>query len=329
MDIVAGAFLSREAAKAHPDVDIRLMVAAGFSGIIITHGGLSASVPLLINTKGHFLEAQMGLVPLSQTIFSAQSLTITILLVICIPLACLLMFPKKQDSVFVDPKVFDIVEVPASALPAKELVLADRLEQSRILNYSLALAGLAYLGYVGVTKGFALNLNTLIFAFLIFGVIAQGSLVGYANSVVRGATTCGGIILQYPFYAGIMGIMKGSGLIFVISGALLHITNAHTFELACYFSSQIISIFMPSAGGHWAVQGPFMLPAAHTLAVDNWKVAMGVAWGESIWNIVTPFWALPVLAITKTSLRDLIGFTVFLWIIGNIIVIPCMLLIGN
>jgi len=327
--MIAGAFLAREAAKAHPDVDIRLLVASGFSGIIVTHGGLSASVPLLINTKGHFLEKEIGLIPLDQTIFGAQGLTITILLIICIPLACLLMFPKKEETVLVDPSVFD--DAPAAKAPAakKAMVIADRLEQSRILNLTLGLSGLIYLGYFFYTKGLTLNLNLLIFIFLVAGILAHGSLAEYARSVVRGATTCGGIILQYPFYAGIMGIMKGSGLVFVISNWLLQISNAHNFELMCYFSSLIISIFVPSAGGHWAVQAPFMLPAAHTLGVEPWKVAMGVAWGESIWNIVTPFWALPVLAITKTSLRDLIGFTVFLWIIGNIIAIPCILFIGN
>ena len=328
--IIAGAFLAREAAKAHPDVDIRLIVAAGFSGIIVTHGGLSASVPLLINTKGHFLEKEIGLIPLDQTIFAPQALVMAILLLICIPLCCLLMMPKKEQTVLVDPRVFD--DTPSDhgvKTTAKEMFIADRLEQSKILKYLLGFAGLGYLVYTWATQGFVFNLNILIFLFLVLGIFAHGTLLNYGQSIVRGATTCGGIILQYPFYAGIMGIMKGSGLVFVISDALLAISNAHTFELMCYFSSMIISIFVPSAGGHWAVQAPFMLPAAQTLGVETWKVAMGVAWGESIWNIVTPFWALPVLAITKISLRDLIGFTVFLWIIGNIIAIPCILFIGN
>ncbi|MEC5343539.1 TIGR00366 family protein [Brenneria populi] len=328
--IIAGAFLAREAARAHPDVDIRLIVAAGFSGIIVTHGGLSASIPLLINTQGHFLQQEIGLIPLEQTIFAPQALVITILLLICIPFCCLLMMPKKGQEVLVDPSVFDDapsgLEVKTSDKPT---FIADRLEQSKILKYLLGFSGLGYLAYTWATKGLVFNLNILIFLFLVLGILAHGTLLDYARSITRGATTCGGIILQYPFYAGIMGIMKGSGLVFIISDALLAISNAHTFELMCYLSSMIISIFVPSAGGHWAVQAPFMLPAAQVLEVETWKVAMGVAWGESIWNIVTPFWALPVLAITKTSLRDLIGFTVFLWIVGNIIVIPCILFIGN
>ena len=327
--MIAGAFLAREAIKAHPEVDVRLLVAAGFSGVIVTHGGLSASVPLLINTKGHFLEKDIGIIPLDQTIFHPQALVITLLLIILIPLACTLMIPKKEDTVLADPAAFADAPAKAPVAAAGKKPIADIIEDSKLLGYSAGAAGLAYLIYFYATRGLTLNLNLLIFIFLIAGIAAHGTLVKYAQSVVRGATACGGIILQYPFYAGIMGIMKGSGLVFVISSWLLAISNAQNFELMCYFSSLIISIFIPSAGGHWAVQAPFMLPAAAELHVETWKVAMGVAWGESIWNIVTPFWALPVLAITKTSLRDLIGFTVFLWIIGNLIVIPAMLLIGN
>lgn len=146
--IIAGAFLAREAAKAHPDVDIRLIVAAGFSGIIVTHGGLSASVPLLINTKGHFLEKEIGLIPLDQTIFAPQALVMAILLLICIPLCCLLMMPKKEQTVLVDPRVFD--DTPSDhgvKTTAKEMFIADRLEQSKILKYLLGFAGLGYLVY--------------------------------------------------------------------------------------------------------------------------------------------------------------------------------------
>ena len=186
--------------------------------------------------------------------------------------------------------------------------LADKLDNSTILNYSLGLMGSAYLAYFFITKGFNLNLNVLIFIFLILGIIAHGNLIKYTKAVNKGAVTAAGIILQYPFYAGIMGIMKGTGLAFVMSDWLLKLSSYRTFELCCYFSSLIISVFIPSAGGHWVVQAPFMLPAAATLNVEPWKVAMGVAWGESIWNIVCPFWALPLLAIANISIRDLIGF---------------------
>jgi len=324
LGLIAGGLLAREAAKLHPDVDFRLMVTAAFSGIIITHGGMSASVPLLINTKGHFLEKQIGLVPLSQTIFHPQALFITITLAIVIPLVLILMIPKKEDTVLADPSLFVEEEVKQEANGPK--FLNDMLDTSPILNYSLGFMGVAYVLYHFFGKGGSLNLNILIFSFVILGILCHGSLLNYTRAMSKGASTAAGIILQYPFYAGILGIMEGSGLVHWISDLLLQASNYHNFELYCYFSSLIISIFVPSAGGHWVVQAPFMLPAAEKLGVEAWKVAMGVAWGESIWNIVCPFWALPLLAIANISIRDLIGFSMLLFIIGNIVAITGIML---
>ena len=282
-------------------------------------------MPLLINTKGHFLEKEIGLIPLSQTIFHPQALFITITLAIVIPLVLLLMIPKKEDTVYADPSLFEDEEVAVVAALAKKQI-ADYLDSSLLLNYSLGLMGVAYVVYF-FAQGGSLNLNILIFIFVVLGILAHGTLINYTKAMSKGATTAAGIILQYPFYAGIMGIMQGSGLVFWISDLLLKASTYDTFELYCYFSSLIISVFVPSAGGHWVVQAPFMLPAAAKLGVEPWKVAMGVAWGESIWNVVCPFWALPLLAIANISIRDLIGFSVLLFLIGNVVAIAGILLI--
>lgn len=333
LGLIAGGLLVREAAKYHKNVDFRLLVTAAFAGIIITHGGLSASVPLLINTPGHFAEKDIGLVPLTQTIFGTQGLFITFALVIIIPLACLLMMPKKGEEVIADPSLFAEDEIENSiaattelAMEEAELSLADKLDRSKIVNATLWIMGLCFIVLYFASKGFNLNINTIILIFIVIGILCHGSLIKYVDAFNKGTSTAGGIILQFPFYAGIMGIMEGSGLVHLISNWLLNHATYHTFELFCYFSSLIISIFVPSAGGHWAVQAPFMLPAANTLGVEPWKVAMGVAWGESIWNVVCPFWALPLLAIAKVKIRDLIGFSVILFIVGNIIAIAGIML---
>lgn len=313
--------------RARREVEV-LLVTASFSGIIITHGGMSASVPLLISTKGHFLEKEIGLVPLSQTIFGAQSLTITIPLAIIIPLACTMLFPRKENMVLVDASVFaeDEEEArPISPRGPEPITIADKLDNSRILVWILGLFGGVFLAQDIWTNG--INLNSLILLFLVLGLLAHPSLIAYSRSITAGASSCAGIILQFPFYAGIMGIMKGSGLVYIISNRLLSMATPETFQIYCYLSSLVISIFMPSAGGHWVVQAPFMLPAAAKLGVATWKVAMGVAWGESIWNIVCPFWALPVLAIAKVGLKDLIGFSVLLFVVGNTVAVSCIYLI--
>ncbi|MDR3592590.1 MAG: TIGR00366 family protein [Negativicutes bacterium] len=320
LGLIAGALLAREIAKIRQDVDFRAVVAAAWSGIIITHGGLSASVPLLSATPGHFLEKEIGVVPLSLTMFNHQTLFITIVLAIIIPFICLYLIPKKENMVIVDPAVFKDDEEIIAPPPANP-TLADSIDKSKILKYSLAIIGTVYIGYFFATKGFELNMNILIFIFVILGVWLHDDLTSYSDAMTKGATSAGGIILQYPFYAAIMGLMKGSGLVYVISDGLLHLATYNTFEFYCYLSSLIISIFVPSAGGHWVVQAPFMLPAAHTLGVEPWKVIMGVAWGESIWNVVCPFWALPLLAIANISIRDLIGFTMLLFLVGNVVAI--------
>ena len=227
------------------------------------------------------------------------------------------MLPK-EGAMVADPAL--LKETPDASGEPETTQIADKLDNSRILNWLLVAMGVAYVAHLCWEGKFSLNINLLVFIFIILGIAMHGSLIRYSRACARGASTCSGIILQFPFYAGIMGIMNGSGLVELISQLLLALASPHTYELFCYLSSLIISVFVPSAGGHWVVQAPFMLPPAHELGVPIWKVAMGVAWGESIWNVVCPFWALPLLAIAKISLRDLIGFTVLLFIVGNLVV---------
>ncbi len=319
LGLIAGALLAREIAKIRQDVDFRAVVAAAWCGIIITHGGLSASVPLLSATPGHFLEKQIGIVPLSLTMFNPQTIFITVVLAVIIPFICLFLIPKKEKMVIVDPTSFKEEDESAFAPMPANPTLADRIDRSKFMKYSLALVGTVYIIYFFATKGFQLNINMLNLIFIVLGVWLHDDLISYSNAVTKGVTSAGGIVLQFPFYAAIMGLMKGSGLVYVVSDALLKLASYETFEFYCFLSSLVISVFVPSAGGHWVVQAPFMLPAANALGVEPWKVIMGVAWGESIWNVVCPFWALPLLAIANISIRDLIGFCIILFFVGIVV----------
>ncbi len=326
LGLIASAFLARDMARAHPTVDMRVIVAAGYSGICLTNGGFSGSIPLLINTPGHFLENQIGIISLDHTIFSAQNLFIVITLAIVIPVVCTFLLPK-EGAMVVDPEL--LKDAPETTREPEVKQIADKLDHSRILNWLLVLIGATYIIYLVIEGKFSLNLNLLIFIFIILGIAMHGSLIRYSRSIAQGASTCSGIILQFPFYAGIMGIMTGSGLVEKISELLLALATPRTYEVFCYFSSLIISVFVPSAGGHWVVQAPFMLPPAHELGVPIWNVALGVVWGENIWNVVCPCWALPLLAIAKISLRDLVGFTFLLFIVGNIVALTGIFLFPN
>ena len=117
-----------------------------------------------------------------------------------------------------------------------------------------------------------------------------------------------GIVLQVPLYAGIMGMMVGSGLAVAMSEWFVSISNATTFPLFTFISAGIVNFFVPSGGGQWAVQAPIVLPAAESLGVPIHQAAMAVAFGDAWTNMVQPFWALPLLGIAGLSIKDIMGY---------------------
>jgi short-chain fatty acids transporter len=193
------------------------------------------------------------------------------------------------------------------------------LETSPLLMYLIGLPGLAWL-MMHFLNGGALNLNVVNFMFLFLGIICHGSarsLLGALDEAVRGGA---GIVIQFPFYAGIMAIMVQSGLAANLSEWFVSISTATTLPFWSFISAGIVNIFVPSGGGQWAVQAPVMLPAAEALGADVAKVAMGVAWGDAWTNMLQPFWALPMLGIAGLKARDIMGFCVIQLLVVGIVV---------
>jgi short-chain fatty acids transporter len=141
-------------------------------------------------------------------------------------------------------------------------------------------------------------------------------------NAVKGAS---GIIIQFPFYAGIMGMMTASGLAAVMSEGFVSISNEFTFPFFTFLSAGVVNFFVPSGGGQWAVQAPVMLEAAQTLGVSIPKTAMAVAWGDAWTNLIQPFWALPALAIAGLKAKDIMGYCVLMLIVSGVIISVGML----
>ena len=187
--------------------------------------------------------------------------------------------------------------------------IAQKLDNSVILMFLVVLAGFCYLyNFFALQKSFNLNLNTINFAFMILGLLAHGSPARYAAAVNEGVKSVGGIILQFPFYAGMMGMMRDAGLTQVLSSWFVSISSAKTLPLFTFWSAGLVNIFIPSGGGQWAVQGPIMMEAAKSLGADGAKVAMALCWGDSWTNQIQPFWALTILAIAGLGVRDIMGY---------------------
>jgi short-chain fatty acids transporter len=312
--LVVGALFAKAIAR-KVRVDYRLLVASAYSGFIVWHGGLAGSVPLAIATAGHPFEGVIGIIPTDRTIFSAFNIFIVVGLFIAVPLVNRMMMPKAGEEVFVDPALLVEPEPPepASTTPA------ERMENSRVLSLLIGLSGVAFLFQYFLNTG-SLTLNIVNFLFLMIAIILHGTprrLLAALNEAVKGGA---GIVIQFPFYAGIMAIMVSSGLAQTISVALTSFASADTFAFWTFMSAGIVNFFVPSGGGQWAVQAPVILPAAEALGVDAARAAMAVAWGDSWTNMVQPFWALPILGIAGLKARDIMGFCTLHLVLSGIII---------
>jgi short-chain fatty acids transporter len=316
--LVIGALFAKEIAKKVTTVDYRLLIASAYSGFIIWHGGLAGSIPLSIATADHPFAGMMGVVPTSETIFSTYNIIIVIALIILVPLLNRLMMPKPADTFSVDPKLLeDEVEVEEKK---DRITPADRLENSVLLSMLIGALGLVYLVQHFATKGFDLNLNIVNLIFFILGIVFHGTPKRFLAAIATAIKTAGGIIFQFPFYAGIMGMMVASGLAGVMSEWFVSISTAATFPLFTFYAAGLVNFFVPSGGGQWAVQAPIMLDAAQSLGVSYSKTAMAIAWGDAWTNMIQPFWALPALAIAGLRAKDIMGYCVFVLLLSGIVI---------
>lgn len=324
--LIAGAIVAREMGIVHRGkVHYPLLVAASYSGFLVWHAGYGGAIPQLIATPGHFLVKQMGIIPVSQTIFSSNTIIIILALFIVLPVSMVLMRPKNNETRISIPEsmLFVEEETAASTEPQltdmKNVPLSTRLERSRFVTLILGLLGLCSL-ISFFAGGGALNINIVIMSFLALGLLLTPNTIEYGKSVMGGAKTSYGIILQFPFYAGIMALMVKTGVATDISNFFVTFSTAHTLPFWSFISGGIINMFVPSGGGQWAVQGPIMVDAGLKLGADMGKVSMGVAWGDAWTNMIQPFWTLPLLSIAGLGIRDIMGYTAVTLLVGGAVI---------
>ena len=312
--LVVGALFAKALAR-RVAVDYRLLVASAYSGFIVWHGGLAGSIPLTIATPGHFTEAQIGVIATSETIFAGFNLLLLALLFIAVPLLNYLMRPSAADSVYVDAAKLQHEILPANSNDRP----ADKLENSLLLALLVGLAGIGYLVQY-FAKGGTLNLNIVNMLFLFLAIVLHGTPRRLLHSLQQAIQGGAGIVIQFPFYAGIMAIMLQSGLAHSMSQWFVSFASAESLAFWSFICAGIVNIFVPSGGGQWAVQAPVMLPAALELGADVSRVAMAVAWGDAWTNLIQPFWALPVLAIAGLKAKDIMGYCLLQLLVSGLII---------
>ena len=331
--LIAGVLLAKEVARKIPTIDYRVLIASAYSVICMWHAGLSGSIPLQITTPGALAAVgyttDMNMtVSTAETIFFPVNLVLVVLVIAACAVVMVASHPDAEHTITVDPALLKDEEVRTYEVK----VPADAMEQSKILWAITWIAGFVYIGYYfyntvangnSVLSALTLNIVNMIFMFL--GILAHGSLRRYIDAIGDSASSAAGVILQFPFYAGIMGMMVGANdqgvsLAQIIADAFVAISTNMTFPMLTFLSAGIVNFFVPSGGGQWAVQAPAMMPAAAEMGVSASRCAMGIAWGDCWTNLIQPFWALPALAIAGLKARDIMGYLVVLTVVVGIIV---------
>ena len=311
LSLVASAMLVRFMARRRPDVDYRLLVACAYFGLGATwHAGLSASAPLLVATPGHFLEKQLGVIPIDRTLFSPFNLGLTVAVVAGLTALAGALHPRPERAVRVEPALLEQFRdfEPPSRPAEKSPALA--LDHTPWLNLVFGALGLVWFGRTLLLHGGwrALNLNVVNFLFLVLAVLLHGTPARLLKASEEAAGVLHGIVLQFPLYAGIYGIFKSTGLTERIGELFVSVSTPGTFPAIVYLYSGVVNYFVPSGGSKWAIEAPYLLEAATRLGVAPEKVVLAYAWGDMATDLIQPFWALPLLAVARLDFKDILGF---------------------
>ena len=336
--LVASALFVPFVARRNPKTDIRVLVASAYLGLgTVWHGGLSGSAPLILATPGNPLLAPATgapvidrLLPVTETLFVPFNLIYLVIIGAVSLVTVVALHPRRNAQTLTPEQAEQMMPVlpttgPDGTTPAAWMegfrgwiVLAAVL-----IGYSL--------GHSIVTRGFGATwtINAYNMVFLIGALLLQGRPRNLVRAVTHGATTASGIILQFPFYAGIFGVINNTGLGAWLGELFVQIATTETYPAIVYVYSGFMNLFVPSAGSKWLIEAPYLLPAAKELGVSATTTVLAYAYGDSTTNLIQPFWAIPILTVTRMKFGDVLGYTGIIAAVLFLVTIVAMLIIPS
>ncbi len=350
--IVITCVLARELALRVKGVNYPFLTACVYFSANTWVSGFSSSIPLLLNTENNFL-IQSGIldkvIPTSYTLGSTLNITMIFTLLILAPLVILILRPKNTRNKEISDLMISketsnnmTIKEEAHSLKLPFRSYSDKMNNSYVLQMIIVIMGLVYIVYHFSSRGFDLNFNIMIFIFIITGLLLHKTPMRYVISMKRSSSNVSGILFQYPFYAGIMGIMLYTGLGEKLGQLMASQANIDSYPFFAYLTGGLVNFAIPSAGGEFAVVGPSIinavkeigvgLPAEQVTEIIS-RASLAVAYGESLSNLLQPFYLLLVLPIMaagiKIQARDIMGYLVLpfiiFFIIQSLLVLYCPL----
>ncbi|MFC2014310.1 short-chain fatty acid transporter [Chloroflexota bacterium] len=300
-----------------------MLCVAGYTGLgLIWHWGLSATVPLVSTTEGHFLEKIIGIITADQTILGSYALLNSLIILFFAVVVCYLLHPHPQRCRGIEHYAPGLVEKGEEEKVEKPVVVttADKIENNRWIALVMLLLMTGSIAYWFGTKGFmaGLDLNAVNFCFILLGLIIYFNPIAYMRAIYTAVATVGGIILQFPFYAGIQGVMMYSGLGVTLAEWLAKAATPFTYPVIAWLIGGVVNLFIPSGGGEWMTIGESISRAGVALGVPAGKFIIAYAAGDAWTNLFNPFWAIALLAITQVKARDIFGYCIAILILAVI-----------
>lgn len=338
LGLIFGAILARKVAEAAQQrnfsINYPLVGASGYVGLMIWHGGISGSAPSKVSESGHLASFMEGvgnsninsqlpdLIPYSDTVLSSSNLVIFGILLITVPLFLKFLArnaPTKPTNLPIYKNLLTVSDNSKGA---------EKIDRSKILGITFGVLILVafFYQYFQQLSQFIITPNMLNFLMLGLALILHGNFLNFLNAVEEAIKGASGILIQFPLYFGIMGIMRDSGMVVEIANFFVSIASETKLPIFTFFSAGLVNIFVPSGGGQWAVQGPIIVESALQLGVPLPKAIMAMAYGDQLTNMLQPFWALPLLGITKLKANEILPYTLLVMILGAIIFIGGLLL---
>jgi short-chain fatty acids transporter len=328
--LIASAVLVRFIARRHPDADYRLLVAVAYFGMGATwHAGPSGSVPLLMATPNTFMIKDgliPGPIPLAQTVFTPFNLALTAFVTVGLTAFSVLLHPPADKVVRADPEAVGSLTAFVPPLAPASPTPAEWLMHRGLVSRTLGAMGLLYIAGQAAGGAMHLTLDTVNLLFLSLGIALHPSPASILKASEEGARALNGVVLQFPLYAGIYGIIKGTGVAAMLASAFVSIATAHTYPLVVFWYSSFLNYFVPSGGGKWAIEALYVIRAGDQLGVPVTKVAMAYAYGDMATNIIQPFWSIPLLGVARLDFRDILGYEILVFIVYSAFISAALLL---
>lgn len=337
LGLIAGALMCVSIARVARDRDQRvhypLLVAGAYSGWVVFHMGISGGGTLMAaEPDGPFKDLPGGVVPMSASVFSTWNMVAAVGTLLAVSLVISKLAPRDEDEIIVAPDAVLQDEVSHgtddAGVEGEEKTFADFLDTWRAVPLITGLALSSFIVFWLMENGFNIVYDIVNWAFLAIILLLVGNVKEFASILLAGGRTTVDILVQFPFYAGIIGMMTSSGLATKLTEFITESATRSTLPLLAFLAAGILNLAVPSGGGQMAIQGPLFADAAHNMGVAPETMVMAISYGDQWTNMVQPFWAIPLLAVAGLRIRQIMGYTTITLIVSGLCFTATMLYAG-